>query len=283
MANSIRCIIFFLALSLILTPVAFLESDKTNYYVEKYYVDPEIKTILDSHSSEIEQALESMRSPRKKYRDGVWQFSWLPGYFIKYDISRIEGMRRIKDCIKKNDLNLITVPDKRLYHIGGRPESFTNRNYVVVVKKAVPATNPQPLTLKHAQQLSTIIKKTTYVDLTGTNYVRLDNGALCIIDTEGSFDSNRLIRGYLRLLGSTHDLNTDYTPEALMFIFNEIKNLLKDDSTIAPFTFMRLEQYFAKQQRPLKWNFVSYCNELLSDYRPARHEIDEARLKAFNR
>ena len=250
---------------------------------EKQYVHRDIKAILDEHSSEIIRAVKQMKKPRKKYRDGVWNFSWLPDYFVKYDVSRIEGMNRIKHCIKKNKLHLITLPDKRLYHIKGRPKQFTNENYVVVVKKIIPTVNPQPLTLEHVQQLSTIIKKTTYVDMTKTNYIRIGKGKLCLIDTEGSFDGGRLIRGYLRLLGSNHVLNSDYTEDALKYLCTEIKALLKDDPTIAPFTFMRLEQYFAKQKRPLAWDYISYCHELLKEFEPTREEIEDARESAFNK
>jgi hypothetical protein len=278
MAYTIRCFIFFLAICLLHAPLSCLNKDH-----EAFAVNQSMKALLDAHTPELINAIHSMKTPRKKYRDGVWQFQWLPGYFIKYDINRIEGMKRIRDCIKKYNLHLITVPDKKLYHIKGRPDELSNDNYLVVVRKIEPAKNPLPISLEHVQQLSTIIKKTTYVDLTATNYLRLDNGKLCLIDTEGSFDSERLVRGYLRLLGSTHDLNSDYTPEALRYIFNEIKNILSQTPSFAPFTFMRLEQYFAKQKRPFVWDFETYCFELLKDYTPPREDIDLAHSRAFNK
>lgn len=39
------------------------------------------------------------------------EFSWLPGYYLKDSENRLIGARAILDCITKNNLKLIVVPE----------------------------------------------------------------------------------------------------------------------------------------------------------------------------
>ncbi len=255
-----------------------ITGSSAEYYLSTYAVDPEIKAILDEHRKIIDKKVKKIHGKKLSHALGVWQFDWLPGYYIKYGAERIKGMHRIKKCIKNYNLDLVSVPDKRLYHIPGRPEEFNDRNYVIVVKAV--EKEPQPLTVEQVKQLCTIIKKTGYMDMTDTNYRRAPDGKLYIIDTEG-FNKSRIIKGFLRMIGTKHDLNTDYTPEALKYLFAEIKSHLNDNPHLVRFTLNRLDEFLGWQEKPYAWDYIGYAHKHLSEYYANRSKYSRYSLNPF--
>ena len=104
------------------------------YYKERYKVDQEIAQILDAHNELIAAQLTQVESGSKKH--GVWTFTWLPGYYVKYGLARIAGMEKMQQVIDRCKLTSLYVADKRLYHIKGNPTALSNLNYAIVIKAA---------------------------------------------------------------------------------------------------------------------------------------------------
>ena len=134
-------------------------------------------------------------------------------------------------AIKKHNLNLLTMPDKRIYHVKGRPDRLNNQNYVVVIKAVEEAKHPKPLNLKQVQQLSTLIKETAYVSLTSTNYIRMDNDKIALIDTESTFDPAKISKGLFRFIQGGN-IDVEYTDEAVEFIIADLIEYIGSRSRI---------------------------------------------------
>lgn len=230
-----------------------------------YLVNEELQAILDNHADEIYQKIKKVNLSTQKH--GAWTFDWLPGYYVKYGLARIKGMEKMKRCIKEHDLNLLTVPDKKIYHIKGRPLELSDRNYAVIVKKVEATKDPQPLTLEQVKQLSTIIHQTRYISMTSSNFIRGTDGLLHLIDTESTFSSHSILRGFLRMITTRPNLNTQYTEEALTYIFNEIHHILQKRSHPHE-TLKKIIQALKRQKKPYSWDYIGYVDTLFSDMLP---------------
>ncbi len=243
------------------------------------WVPEHIKAVLDAHSHAIINSIDSMRVPRKKYNDGVWQFDWLPGYYIKYGIERINGRKKIKKCIERYQLDLITVPQKWLYHIKGRPHTLSNDNYIVIAQEIIGESDLPPLTINHMKQFSTIIEKTAYYDLRYSNYKRCKDGTICLIDTEGCFNKQKAAVGYLKLIGPGTDIQKTFTREALEYLFSKIYDWLEYYPERAPSAFARLNKGFEAQPQCSGWDYQPYCYKLLHKFTPTKKELRQAQEK----
>lgn len=244
--------------ALLLTGIPIYSISKSDReFIEKYSVEKDVQAVLDSHVFDVKNAI------RKAHYGGkgthfVWTFDWLPGYFVKGNLARIKGMEKMKAAIKRHNLDLISVPDKRIYHIKGQPEELNNNNYVVVVKKVETEVTNTPLSLRQVQQLCTLIRATHYVSMTRTNYIRQRNERLCIIDTESTFDSHRLLKGFMRLVRGYHDLNTDFTQDALKYLFSELfYEIAHKPKSQLGYDTHELREYIRNYQNP-RWDFIQY-------------------------
>ena len=81
-----------------------------------------IQEALDEHCDKLVMLVKKAHN-RRRPRHGVWQFDWLPGYYVKYGIRRFETAQMLAQSIQENGLDLIQVPEKRLFHIKGRPRA----------------------------------------------------------------------------------------------------------------------------------------------------------------
>ncbi len=151
-------------------------SARRDDFIEKHSVEPALQEILDDHADEIYKCLKKIHHGSKNH--GVWKFKWLPGHYVKYGLARIRGMEKMKKCIKEHDLDLLTVPDKKIYHIKGRPQELSNDNYAVIIKGVDRTPDPEPLTLEQVKQLCTIIHETKYISMTSSNFIRGTDGLL---------------------------------------------------------------------------------------------------------
>lgn len=232
--------------------------------IQKYEIEPHIKIILDAHSKEIAQKIKSTHTTTQWH--GVWEFPWLPGYYVKYGLERIKGVEHIRTCIMNNHLDGITTPDKRIYHIKGRPSTVSNLNYAVVVKAVESAKDRKPLSLEQVKQLCKIIRKADYVDMNHSNYIPMDDGRLCLIDTEGIFNRNQHIKGFLRMIGTGHDLNKHYTEEALLHLFAQVKKELIKNPSSKSFALPYLMKALNSQTKPYTWDYVSYATSYFKEF-----------------
>ena len=99
---------------------------------------------------------------------------------------------------------------------------LTNLNYVVIIKElsADPLADLSPMGLEQTQQFITLIEKTGHCSTFAHNYLRLSDGRLSFIDTDGTFNTKNPIRGIIDLLN--RDLGSYYTPEALSYIIDRL-------------------------------------------------------------
>ncbi len=240
----------------------------TPSYEKSYPVDPTIATILDTKAPMLSKMAAEVHKSSQKH--GVRQFEWLPGYYVKYGLARISGMEKMQEVIDRCNLTDVTVADKRVYHIKGRPQDLSNLNYLVVIKRVESAHNLPPLTMEEVQQLTTIMHETGYISMTGPqckkgpNYIRTEDGKLCLIDTESRYDHAQLLKGFLRFL-ETHDFNRDLSPEALQHIFGEIKELLKEQPENISFYLKEVRKCIKTQKGTPSWDYSRYFKEYFKD------------------
>lgn len=233
--------------------IAFTISASTDFR-KKYEVNEPLKKVLDEHAGAIAHKLKEVRSWKLK-KHGVWRFSWLPDYYVKFNLARIHGMEKMKSCIAAKNLDLLKLPDKRIYHVKGTPRTLNNYSYAVVIEK-VKAQNRRPLNLKQIQQMCKLIKETGYISMTSTNYIRTEGDTITLIDTEGTFNRNELTMGFMRLLGGGHNLNEDFTPEALKYIIEELVNITPRSKCITVYN--EAKKVFARQKAAARWDYRNY-------------------------
>jgi hypothetical protein len=236
-----------------------LAAESEGAFISKYAVGEDLKAILDDHSEEIEAALKEFNQrdtkKRKIKKHGVWRFPWLPGYFIKYNLDRIYGMERMLKCIKRHNLDLIKLPDKRIYHIKNRPTTLSNDNYLVVIQGVEPETDLGPITLKQVQQLGVLMKETGYVSMTKTNYIRGKNDVVTMIDTESTFDYNNPFLGFRRLLSAGHSVD-EYTEEAVKYILRELGRIIRTSHPKDAYD--QIIGYLKNSNKSREWDLFNY-------------------------
>lgn len=145
------------------------------------------EVILDAHVSELKKFLDHcINNDRNQADANTCKKVWLPGYWIKYGVDRVRNAEKLKTTIQEQNLNLITVAEKYLYHIPGTPEQLTNENYLVIAENVSSAQGEKKLSLEYAEQLCKAILHAKYYDLHTGNYILQKNGKLTIIDTDST-------------------------------------------------------------------------------------------------
>lgn len=188
-------------------------------FIERHRVEASLQEILDDHCELLASLVDTIhKTPLQKH--GVWQFDWLPGYYVKYNIARLFMRERLATCIEQENLTLLHTPEKYLYHIKGRPHDLHNLNYVIVVKALTenPHAHEQPMHLSQVKQFITLIEKTGHCSTFAHNYLRLHDGRISFIDTDGTFNRKNPIRGIIDLLN--RDLSSYYSQDALYHIID---------------------------------------------------------------
>lgn len=184
-----------------------------------------VKTILDNHAQQLQIILRTANDqPHLRMGRHVYEVPWLPGYLIKHGVNRFYNAKKLKAIIQQEKLDLIDVAIKDLYHVPGRPEKISDKNYLVIVKKVVP-DNPMPgqsdqrpiLNLEQVKQLCRVALKARHYDLHTANYI-VSQGKLVIIDTDENampsartvkkFDKDRVSHGVrVRTVAKVHTFN----------------------------------------------------------------------------
>ncbi len=232
-----------LCLAPLLLVSLMLSAHRRDRYVERYSVEPEIAAILDRHSDQVFKCIKSIHKTRLQ-KHGVWQFDWLPGYYVKYGLARIDGMERMNKCIERNDLDLLWVPEKKIYHIKGRPRNLSSLNYAVIIEAVPTDPKPAPLSLEHVNQLCSIIHNTDYISMTPTNFIPTIDDRIALIDTEATFNRSLLLKGFTRMLGDGDNLRKRYTQKGLDHIMGEIKKQLRKHPQLEDVLKRQLKPYY---------------------------------------
>ncbi len=223
--------------------------DFLHHFPEKNRVTSSIKALLDNHAQEIQEAFTADLCEKgclKKNK--VYEFPWLTGYLIKKGTPRLLGAEILSSVIKQNDLNLLGVPDKKIY-LPTQP--YEAENSLVIVQKLIPDLDPKPLNLRQVQQLWTLINKSGFVDLHDENYLRLPNDKIMIIDTELYFFSSDLNRGLSRFILS-HEFKM-FEEDAFKFLLEEFAQFLKQNP--------ESEKCHPTQQIMHQIDFIPYLSE----------------------
>jgi hypothetical protein len=199
-------------------PILSLYGAKESAFVKNHLVDAKLAAILDEHAAELSQLVRKVHAtPMKKH--GVWTFDWLPGYYVKYNIDRVRKRNIVARSIEKHKLHHMHAPEKRLYHIKGRPHKLNSLNYVVIIE-AVSGRKPKDkrrLDLPVVKQFVQLIEDTGHISTYGANYIIGDGGRISFIDTDGTFSKERSFVGLIRLL-ARDNLEDYYTKDALAYI-----------------------------------------------------------------
>lgn len=172
----------------------------------------QVKTLLDAHAKQLQILVKTAHDqPHLRMGRHVHEMPWLPGYLIKYGVQRFYNAQKLKSIIRADKLGLISVATKYLYHVPGRPEKMSDKNYLVIVKKVVKDSEPsaygdqrQILNLEQVKQLCYVALRARHYDLHTSNYI-VSQGKLVIIDTDSgampsekivaTFDNDRLLYG----------------------------------------------------------------------------------------
>ena len=228
-------------------------------FINKYSVDKDLQEILDNHYEDISYEMRRFLKPGR-CKHGVWTFSWLPGYYVKYNLDRIYGMERMQRRITKYNLDLITLPDKRIYNLKGRPTKLTNKNYVVIIPTVEEEKITEPMSLRLVQQMCTLMHQTGYVSMTKANYIRDKNGIITMIDTESTFDHTIPFLGFRRLLSAGHQVN-DYTKKAIKYILREIAYLIGPKNSGK--AYKEIIGYLKESKKTRTWKLIDYFDKQL--------------------
>ncbi len=236
-------------------------------FIEKHLVDNATKTLLDQYSRHLAHLVKKIHATQAR-KHGVWQFPGVPGRYVKYNIKRVIMRNRLARCIEEEGLALLHTPQKYLYHIKGQHKNLHNLNYVVVINElhADPEEKSKPMTLEQIKQVITLIEKTGHCSTFGHNYLRLSDGRISFIDTDGTFNKENPIQGIIGLLN--HDLSTYYTPKALYYILDTVAQHLAHLSRKENDKAHRhLSNFLGDQSRDLKNKLTMVLTKRIAQYK----------------
>ncbi len=210
---------------------------------ERYlHVPDDIRKIIDKHVDDVLPLIEACEDHKCKTGERVGYFSWLPDYYIKYDIERrINGAAQIDACIKKYHLDLLAVPQKYIYRVKGRGRAINNHNYLVVVPRVI-GYKRKSLTVDQVKQLIIVAKNTQFWDFWQDNLHFTPSDKLMFIDT--GFDVEK----------RTEDSKFSYYLEAMERLVRYFK--MDDDA----FNYLMSDLKNGKRTVPKRfWHPIARC------------------------
>ena len=168
---------------------------------------------------------EAFRSAGFKLLKGtrITEHPSMPGWVVKLGrahrvhqhVSRIWVAQAVREVIAEFDLKYVTVPEKFLYHLPGRPDKLVDDNYAVISQKVECSndrfnrTRLRELPIKTLREILTVIKEVVYNDPSPSNIRVLEDGeSVAIIDTEkihwkSSWDFARCAKQFMTYLSPT--------------------------------------------------------------------------------
>lgn len=241
---------------LLLTIVIFYASvlaHSENDTIKNYIVEDSLKQILDAHSHDMLSSFNRCEEDVCIKKQSVYEFHWLPGYLVKLQSTRIHGMEMLRTCIKQYALDLLVVPEKRLYHVNGRADSFKKRNYVVIVPKIENVTFQCKFNLQEVQQICILIQKSGYDDLHAGNLKRLSDKRIIIIDTETFAFTHTPFKGLFKFL------NMNIEEDAMKYLFSQmIKYINETPKEKYNWVYFKMERFFHKHKAEFTWDAATF-------------------------
>ena len=250
---------------------AFIREHAAPEHIVKALV-PHVPFLQSIHKS-VEQI--GLIPTKRKFKHLVWEFKSLHGYLVKWGVERVKGADSMRACIDENNLTLLTVAKKYLYHVPGQGEELTDENYLVISENLGPFVSGKSLCIskEEAEQICILLKKTGYLDFTRGNARRMRRGhKIAFIDTEAAsflstgHPNNRVTDGskdylcFKRIFtNNAFSLEQNFTQEALMYIIDR----MYENRPLHPEQYRALcsnIKYFFKRKyrHRKKWDFVAY-------------------------
>lgn len=254
----IRNVVTGLLLFLPLTVYGLSEEDKR--FIEKYQVSQEVADILDRYYDDYYDDFK--KCWRRKKPRFAKVFTDLPEYYVKYGLNRIAGMEIAKECIKNNTLTCLTVPNKYIYHVPGRPLELKSENYLVVAERKH-GKRPKLFSFEEVVQICLFLRETGCCDFIGRNTLRLKNQQIVYFDTElKDFDKARPYHGLGRLLwDSRYNFGLKaFSMESVEYIFAQLLTCLPEDKEEYKKLYKNIYNTFTEKQHEV--NYVSRFVEL---------------------
>ena len=245
-------------------------SPQDEAFIEKYDAPQRIYDALDQYTDtfhvvikECEEMVECrLVEGRKRYL--VWEFENLPGYLVKYGLSRIRGREIIKQCIEEHNLTCLTVPQKYIYHIQGKGQELTKSNYFVIVENMY-AREPKMFSFEEVQQICILLRETGFLDFVTQNVLRLDNNQIAFIDTEDGFDKIKNYRGLCRIITHNHMISLDsFSKGALKYLFLQLLECRPQDNSEYREMYESIHKALSLLKRRNKlpgWDCLTYFEE----------------------
>lgn len=245
-------------------PTGKMESDAE--FIRLHEASQEIKKALEKHTDffvEVNNTFQN-RKARRRFKSLAWWFEELPDYFVKRGSGRVWGREVIMRCIEEHNLNHFTVPRKYFYHIPGTGFALNDNNYWVVAQLIKRSEDFKPFNLEEAIQLCVLLKNTGFSDFLNRNIIRQPDGKIAIIDTESMWVNPKLscagIEGLF--LRKSFNFNKWFTKDALKYCLKELSKC----SQITKETYLRVLKRLDSQERPLRWDYVSYFKDLHPEF-----------------
>lgn len=250
---------------------------------QKYAVSSHIAALLDSHFPELEdmhdwctknifcpQGHNECRCSGEESR-GVRKFSWLPGYLVKFGVSRVPGAQLARALIAEQKLDLLVVPDKYLYHMLGRPKDLSNANYLVIVQE-LDLDFGRSINVAQIRQCFKAIEFLLLKDIQSLNIIPTRDGKLSLIDFEAASFwgdlaqelrpscSQQIFLGYVRFIEEQGEFLRHHLIEkdAYEFIVEEIKNFIQSQEREEWFNnyMSQVVDYIVKLPQPWPFDYA---------------------------
>lgn len=167
---------------------------------------------------------EAFRRAGFKFLKGtrITEHPSMPGYVVKLGranrvhqhVSRIWMAEAVRTVIAEHGLEHVTIPEKYLYHLPGRPTELVDDNYAVISEKVECSsdrhnrTKLRQLPIETVKEILTIIEEVVYNDPSPSNIRVLGDGeTVAIIDTEKihwkrNWDIARCVKQFMTYLGA---------------------------------------------------------------------------------
>lgn len=202
-----------------------LENSDFHKFIKKHEPDIKLRNLIERNKDLIS---------KKDYGAIFYDSSLYDSIFLKgKDLHRVINAERMRECIKKHNLNLLDVAKKYIYSINGEYR---------IAAEYIYTCGGTCISLELIQQLAKLAEETGFKDW-GTNWIYTSNGKLVCIDTEdisfltiGGCYSNKIHKNCKAqyLIGLMIWKNA-MKPEAYEWLSKRINILLNDPEGITEY------------------------------------------------
>ena len=174
-------LVFFLSIA----PLKGMSPEPAKYYAHAYAAPSQMKEELDAavaHSQFPHSESPSLRrTPTGSCSPDNIRSIKVGQYWVKRDITRLQGMELIREAAQAKGCGSVIVPDQHIYM---RPDGVS-----FIVSEGIIEKKPQRFTQPLIKELYKVAKATGYWDLNTNNIKVTSEGKVAFLDTQMlSFD-----------------------------------------------------------------------------------------------